>query len=507
VPTRNPNPRHIPALAVRQWLPSWDSIDFEPKERRRKPPEEFYVFSLDARDLRLLSGIQRRDADEVTPRIADTGIQRAHDKKRSSEIGRFVEHGYPWSTLSPSERKSGDYADLRKPGWLPTAIVVNILTDGDRRPDGRVQPADQVVVSTDDRPTVILPRAFGPNWKPSAIPPIEVIDGQHRLWSFDESFKGNFDLPVVAFVGLDISWQAYLFWTINIKPTKINPSLAFDLYPLLRAEDWLERTEGPKVYREARAQELTEVLWSYPESPWHRRINMLGQTRGLGVTQAGFVRSLTNTFIKRPPKRRTVSGGLFTSPLGEADSPLSWNRTQQAAALVFSWQVIEDAVRASTADWAQTLRLRPEELTETFDPAFAGRDTNLNTEQGVRAYLSVVNDLSFARADDLELGEWQALTPDGSLDLDAIDLELASLLEQPWSAFLEALADALASFDWRGADAPGLRDHERSLKRAFRGSGGYVEFRRQLLSHVGRHGDDELKELANELYRLIKDPR
>jgi hypothetical protein len=70
--------------------------------------------------------------------------------------------------------------------------------------------------------------------------------------------------------------QAYLFWTINIKPKKINPSLAFDLYPLLREQIWLESGETVHVYRESRAQELTEALWATPMSPWHRRINILG---------------------------------------------------------------------------------------------------------------------------------------------------------------------------------------------------------------------------------------
>ena len=117
-----------------------------------------------------------------------------------------------------------------------------------------------------------------PDWRPTRIPPFEVIDGQHRLWAFDSnSPSDNFELPVVAFHGLDISWQAYLFWTINIKPKQINASLAFDLYPLLRSEDWLDRAEGHAIYRETRAQELTEILWSHPRSAWYDKINMLGE--------------------------------------------------------------------------------------------------------------------------------------------------------------------------------------------------------------------------------------
>ncbi|MFJ1288495.1 hypothetical protein, partial [Acinetobacter baumannii] len=80
---------------------------------------------------------------------------------------------------------------------------------------------------------LILPAKYNvKDWNPD-LKPIEIIDGQHRLLAFDESddYDGDFELPVVAFYDLDITWQAYLFYTINIKPKKINTSLAFDLYP------------------------------------------------------------------------------------------------------------------------------------------------------------------------------------------------------------------------------------------------------------------------------------
>ena len=68
----------------------------------------------------------------------------------------------------------------------------------------------------------------------------------------------GFEVPVVAFRDLDVSWQAYLFYSVNVSPKRINRSLAFDLYPLLRTEDWLDQAEDTIVYRESRAQELTE---------------------------------------------------------------------------------------------------------------------------------------------------------------------------------------------------------------------------------------------------------
>src|SRR5690606_36649832 len=105
---------------------------------------------------------------------------------------------------------------------------------------------------------ILLPTGFvAATWSPRSVGPFEVIDGQHRLWAFsDDEGDSNYELPVVAFHGSDLSWQAYLFYTINIKPKRINTSLAYDLYPLLRTADWLERAEEHVVYKETRAQEL-----------------------------------------------------------------------------------------------------------------------------------------------------------------------------------------------------------------------------------------------------------
>ncbi|NJN92458.1 MAG: hypothetical protein HC878_20250 [Leptolyngbyaceae cyanobacterium SL_5_14] len=245
----------------------------------------FYLFTLPASELKALSGVHPRSTENTQLRSQDLGIQRRHDRKRSEEISTFIQFGYPWSSLSSKQRESEKFSDLRKPGWLPTAIIVNILEEKDIRRGRHVDSNDLVTVNDLDNrsATIRLPNSFnGPEWKPAGLHPLEVIDGQHRLWAFDEEgVEGDFELPVVAFYGLDISWQAYLFWTINIKPKRINASLAFDVYPLLRTEDWLEKFEGPAIYRETRAQELVESLWAYPESPWYQRINMLGES-GLG---------------------------------------------------------------------------------------------------------------------------------------------------------------------------------------------------------------------------------
>src|SRR5580704_10164817 len=345
---------------------------------------------MDARELRLLAGVNRRTRS--APGI-DTGIQRRHEQGRSEEISRYVRNGYPFSILTEVRREEPENQILRKPGWLPTAIVVNNLTKSDTRAGHKVAPRDLVEPrEAKGQLSISLPAGFSREWKPTEYPPLEVIDGQHRLFAFDKSTpSADFDLPVVAFLGLDISWQAYLFWTINIKPKKINPSLAFDLYPLLRTEDWLDVQEPFGVYRETRAQELVEILWSYPKSAWHQRIDMIGE-RGRGfVSQASFVRSLLATIIKRREGKGVSIGGLFGAPLSEQEDPLSWSRPQQGAFLILFWQLLRSAVEKTKEKWAVSLR-EAENEDKIADPAFFSRNTLLNQDQGVRVVLHVLND-------------------------------------------------------------------------------------------------------------------
>ena len=476
-------------MKVHQWLPAWDEVEFDASHFRARPPENFFLFTVRAADLRALSGIFRRNAEGGMARSRDLGIQRRHDSDRSAEIREFVSHGFPWSALSSQRRESVEFNDLKKPGWLPTAIVVNILKGDDTRRGESVHASDVIAVEneTEDGADLLLPSHFDESsWNPSGIAPIEVIDGQHRLWAFeDRHFAPDFSLPVVAFQGLDISWQAYLFYTINIKPKRINTSLAFDLYPLLRTEDWLERFDGHPIYRETRAQEITEALWSYPESAWHDRIDMLGGQKRKGVTQAAWIRSLLATFVKSYESRRVKIGGLFGAPLG-ADRPvLGWSRPQQSAYVILLWDELRDAVASSQDVWAQNLRDEDSGAESGSDPAFSGRFSLLNTDQGVRGILAIGNDLSYARADKLKLDELESedVVGDGTAEA-GIANALSVLRSAPVGAFIKELAKGLASYDWRTSGTPGLSESERSSKARFRGGTGYRELRSDLLHHV-----------------------
>jgi DGQHR domain-containing protein len=500
--------RIVNALKVDQWLPPWDKVKFDPKKHRAKPEPHFYIFSMPASELRSLCGIFRRETKGVSPRSADLGIQRQHDSERSEEISHFISSGYPWSTLSEAKRNNDRYNDLKKPGWLPTSVVINILRKGDQREGDKISDGDVVGISDKNSIAELsLPYpSWSASWEPKTVPPFEVIDGQHRLWAFDPEDKAAaaFHLPVVAFHGLDISWQAYLFYTINIKPKRINPSLAFDLYPLLRTEDWLERAEEHVVYRDTRSQELTEALWSFPESPWYDRINMLGEKGSKTVSQNAWIRALTSSFVKAWESRAGRTGGLFGERLGEKEEVLRWSRAQQAAFLIFSWSTLRDAINKSGTDWAAALRIaakipkghkpKPEE-----DPAFYSQASLISTDQGIRGYLLVLNDICYSLAPKLKLNDWKLKPSSGPLQEAAIRDAVKSLNGVAVTKVVQGIASALASFDWRTSSADGLDRTERQMKAAFRGSGGYSELRYSLLRHIVDNASGDVRDAADRL--------
>lgn len=172
--------KEINAIKVRQWLPEWEKVAFEPQENRRRPEDYFYLFSMAASHLKALCGIYRRITKAGEKRSSDLGIQRRHEPECSSEIHEYVKYGFPWSNLSAAKRKSGEYDDLRKPGWLPTAIVINILRSNDKRNGVGVDKKDLITVEDTKNAQIVikLPDHFsGPDWKPVQIPPAEIIDG------------------------------------------------------------------------------------------------------------------------------------------------------------------------------------------------------------------------------------------------------------------------------------------------------------------------------------------
>ena len=339
----------IAVLRFSQWMRDWDFYDFNPDALRRRPDPYIYVFTMSATRLRGLSDVYRRERSVE----AAEGIQRAIEESRTATIKRYVKFGYPFGTLKVSQQSQNEH--LRKPGWLPTAIVINILTQDDPR-RGKTIASEHMATVCEEDGLFSLQIPSEENFERDDLRPFEVIDGQHRLWAFDEEAESltQFEVPVVAFRGLDVAWQAYLFWSINISPKRINPSHAFDLYPLLRTQDWLQKTGELRVYREARAQEITEWLYVLPSSPWFDRISMLQRKGEPNVSQAAWVRSLLGSFFGTG--RGKARYGLFQAQLNGERSTLGWVRVQQIAFLVQFWNDLRESIDNGRHEWVKLYR-------------------------------------------------------------------------------------------------------------------------------------------------------
>lgn len=509
---------NISAIKIKQWLKDWDNVPFG--DMRKKPQPYFYMFSINANILKRLSKVYPRKADE--DREKEIGIQRKHDPERSQKIRKYVFGGFPWSDLSEQKQNSEEFQNLRMPGWLPTAIIANIISPKTVRGGIEIHDDDLIkIIDNDGLINLQLPKkANSPSWEPS-VPPIEIIDGQHRLWAFDkdETLSGEFDLPVVAFYDLDISWQAYLFYTINIKPKKINASLAFDLYPVLRVQDWLEKSpDGAFIYKETRAQELVEALWSSNSSPWKDRINMLGEKyeRSSGsviptITQSAYIRSLIATFIKTSSSK--TLGGLYGTVLKDGNL-LYWNRTQQATFLILAWQAVVKEIERSKEEWAENIRqlylsqqssLFQDEL-KSLDPAYASKLSLISTDQGVRGFLSIVNDMIFMVSDEIKLN--QIYSPDEVREdrIASEDIEKCLAIfhnEKLLMSYLSDIAESLAKFDWRTASTPGLDKIIRQRQMVYKGSSGYKEIREALLNHLRTSSNQKIAKNSESILRSL----
>jgi len=93
-----------------------------------------------------------------------------------------------------------------------------------------------------------------------------IIDGQHRLAGFDEKNGEGFYIILAIFPELELEEQAYLFSVINTKMTRINPSLARDLYAFATINTPEKLTHN-----------IAKTFNQDVNNPWYQKIKMLGK--------------------------------------------------------------------------------------------------------------------------------------------------------------------------------------------------------------------------------------
>ncbi len=119
----------------------------------------------------------------------------------------------------------------------------------------------------------------------------QVLDGQHRIEGLRGYKGGSFEINVSIFVDIDVAEQAYIFSTVNLAQTKVNKSLAYDLFDLAKLRS------PQKV-----CHNIAVVLDENEKSPFYKRIKRLGSaTPGRmdeTITQATFILALMRYISK-----------------------------------------------------------------------------------------------------------------------------------------------------------------------------------------------------------------
>lgn len=504
-----------PLLRVNQWLETWDVASWG--ENRPKPPTHFYVGSLSLKTLRSLSGVQPRTVEDRRASRA-AGYQRTHDEDRLSKIGRYLEYGFPLSTESSLDPKS--HRELVNPGWLPTSILVNVLGPNELRTrkgrERNVEKSDLVNISVNGK-YYELNYPVNLNESSQALPPLEIVDGQHRLLATDLiSLPDDYEVPVVIFDNLPLTWQAYLFWVINVEPKRINTSLAFDLYPELRDQEWLTRGESIKIYQEHRSQELVEVLWRNPSSPWKDRIELFGKRVDGHVSNAAAIRSLMATFVRTWPKINqtgsdvedvTKLGGLF----GSIDKNgkryvIRWRRPEQAAFLIMCWSAVRAALSISNAKWKISLGEHAQKTGEDAATyAFEGPYTLLGTDQGFRAISFAYNAMAQLVYEKIGLMDIEGAEDESEPNDELVARALEKLKSnRALTTFVDAVAKSLIdAVDWRTSAAPGISEPDKIVQGQYRGSSGYKALNKAALNAALNSKDINVRDAAANALNIL----
>ncbi|HTQ62265.1 MAG TPA: DGQHR domain-containing protein [Candidatus Solibacter sp.] len=128
----------------------------------------------------------------------------------------------------------------------------------------------------------------------------DVVDGQHRILGLRESSAAkNFELPVIFIIDATDEEKALLFAIINGTQTKVPASLLYELYGVTES-----RSPAKTCH------EIARSLNSMPESPWYRRLKMLGRKSAPGsaesLSQGTFAKFLMPLISPNPQKDRDL---------------------------------------------------------------------------------------------------------------------------------------------------------------------------------------------------------
>jgi len=227
----------------------------------KQPIGEFFLAVLSARELNRISyaDVRRMETEQDSKREVEKylGVQRPLKEQRVVQIKQYVlgvDASFPTSVILSISPKCAEWNEERQILNLRPYIADSNIPDDVDIPENKIA---------------------------------QILDGQHRvkgLEDWDEK-NGDFQVPVSIFVGADLPTQATIFATVNLTQTKVNKSLAYDLFELAE-------TRSPQKT----SHNVAVLLDSNLNSPLHKRIKRLGvSTSGRDfepLNQATFVESL-----------------------------------------------------------------------------------------------------------------------------------------------------------------------------------------------------------------------
>ncbi|SRR6266851_522071 len=213
-----------------------------------QPAGTFYLTAMPAEDVVRMSRANPRVFDPQTL-ASGGGVQRDPSARRIKSIAEYAE--------------TSDSA-------FPTAVLLAIKSENCTLQNGEISVNGDNVA--------------------------DIVDGQHRILGLSKAAqRGNFVLPIVFIIDATEEEKALLFATINGTQTKVPASLVYELYGITES-----RSPAKTCH------EIARSLNSMPESPWYRRLKMLGRKSVAGsaesLSQGTFVKFLMPHISANPAK-------------------------------------------------------------------------------------------------------------------------------------------------------------------------------------------------------------
>jgi DGQHR domain-containing protein len=248
--------------------PREDPISFTlPALRLKQPIGEFFVGTLDSKRLCEITHFDVRRILREREFETYLGIQRPLSEKRVEEIEQYV------GTVD---------------ACFPTAVILSVSGNCARYDEERQLLTLSNYEDANEPDKTILYRQIA-----------KVIDGQHRIEALKDFSGPVFDINVSIFIDIDVAEEAYIFSTVNLAQTKVNRSLAIDLFDLAQSRS------PQKV-----CHNIAVALDQDEGGPFYHRIKRLGvATEGRfneTLTQATFFDALMRYISTNPVRDRDL---------------------------------------------------------------------------------------------------------------------------------------------------------------------------------------------------------